>query len=61
MYDLGQSFRINPNTLRVDKKNIIMGKAFRIEVLSERLIRFEYSEAGRFVDGRCWLSESYSG
>lgn len=50
MYDLGSSFKINQNDLKVDKKNVIMGEKYRIQVLTERLIRFEYSENGRFVD-----------
>ena len=50
MYDLGSSFRINQDALKVDRKNVIMGVNFRIQILTERLIRFEYSENGRFVD-----------
>ena len=52
MYDLGQSFKMNKEDLIVNEKAIILGNKFRIEVLSERLIRFEYNELGKFVDYR---------
>lgn len=50
MYDLGPQFKINMQNLRVDPKVIIMGPKFRIQILTERLIRFEYSESGKFID-----------
>lgn len=50
MYDLGPQFKINQDNLQVPEKSIIMGKKFRIEVLTEKIIRFEYSESGKFVD-----------
>ena len=51
MYDLGFQFKINQDNLKVPTKSIIIGKKFRIEILTERLIRFEYSESGRYIDG----------
>ncbi len=50
MYDLGKQFKINEKDLKVDPKAILMGQKFRIQVLTERLIRFEYSESGKFID-----------
>ena len=50
MYDLGPSFRIKQDDLKVNAKAIVLGTKFRIEVLSERLIRFEYNENGKFID-----------
>jgi len=49
MYPLGEQFKlkINPNT---NPKNIIKGENFRISILTERLIRFEYSDIGEFED-----------
>lgn len=49
MYPLGEQFKIkvNPNT---DPKNIIRGNKYRISILSESLIRLEYSENGEFED-----------
>ncbi len=50
MYDLGPQFRINQEFLKVNDKAVIIGNRFRIQILTERLIRFEYSEQGKFVD-----------
>ena len=52
MYDLGPSFRLNQNDLKVSEKATLIGSKFRIQILTERLIRFEYSESGKFVDAR---------
>ena len=52
MYDLGPSFRMNQDDLKVNEKTILMGSKFRIQILTERLIRFEYNESGKFVDAR---------
>ena len=50
MYDLGPQFKMNNDDLIVDEKVIYKGEKYRIEILSERLIRLEYSENGNFVD-----------
>ena len=50
MYDLGNQFRMNQDDLKVYEKSSIMGEKFRIQVLTERLIRLEYNEQGKFVD-----------
>ena len=50
MYDLGQQFRINQNNLKVSPDVTIIREKYRIQVLTERLIRIEYNELGRFID-----------
>ena len=47
MYKIGEQFKINNNS-KADPKNVISGNKFRITILSERLIRLEYSENGVF-------------
>ena len=49
MYPLGEHFKLktNPNT---NSKNIFKGEKYRISILSESLIRFEYSDTGEFED-----------
>ena len=50
MYNLGPQFHLNQDNLRVNEKCIFIGPKYRIEVLTERLIRLEYNEQGKFVD-----------
>ncbi len=50
MYNLGNQFYINQNKLKVNPKCILIGSKYRIEILTERLIRLEYSETSKFVD-----------
>ena len=50
MYNLGPQFHLNQDNLRVNEKCIFIGPKYRIEVLTERLIRIEYSEQSKFVD-----------
>lgn len=50
MYNLGNQFKMDKDKLVVDSKCILMGEKYRIQVLNEGLIRFEYSEQGKFVD-----------
>ena len=50
MYELGNQFKINKDNLKVNEKSVLVGKKFRIQILTERLIRFEYSENGKFID-----------
>lgn len=49
MYPLGEQFKLNVNT-NTDPKYVFKGNKYRISVLSERLIRLEYSENGEFED-----------
>ncbi len=51
MASLGEHFKINPETLLPDRNNVFKGVNYRITILSERLIRFEYSLKGEFYDG----------
>ena len=50
MYDLGPQFHMDEEKFKVNPKSIIQGQKYRIEVLTERLIRLEYSPNGNFVD-----------
>lgn len=49
MYNLGQQFIIGKNS-EANPKTIIKGDKYRITVLTERLLRLEYSENGVFED-----------
>lgn len=49
MYKIGEQFKMNQNS-KAKPENIISGNNFRITILSERLIRFEYNETGIFED-----------
>jgi alpha-glucosidase (family GH31 glycosyl hydrolase) len=51
MASLGEHFIVNKETLISDPKVIFKGVNYRITVLSERLIRFEYALDGEFYDG----------
>lgn len=50
MYDLGNQFHIDLNNLKTRNTNVIQGQKYRISILTERLIRLEYSEEGKFND-----------
>ncbi len=50
MYDLGPQFKLNKEDLIVDPSCVVTGPRFRLQVLTERLIRLEYNENGKFVD-----------
>ena len=50
MYPLGKQFEIDYSKAKSDDKCIYKGKHYRISVLSERLVRLEYSPSGVFVD-----------
>lgn len=51
MASLGTHFQINPQDLMTDTRVVFKGVNYRITVLSERLVRFEYSLNGNFYDG----------
>ena len=51
MASLKEHFKINADNLVSDTKMVFKGVNYRITVLSERLIRFEYSRDGEFYDG----------
>ena len=50
MYNLGPQFHLNQNNLKVNPRCIIKGNTYRIQILTERVIRLEYNELGNFVD-----------
>ena len=50
MYQLGEQFKLDFTKAISNPKNIIKGSKYRITVLTERLIRFEYNENGIFLD-----------
>ncbi len=50
MYDLGPQFKIDIDNGKANPKCVIQGQKFRITILTERLLRLEYSETGKFID-----------
>lgn len=50
MNTLGGYFVDNMQDAIAIKDNVIIGKKYRISILTERLIRLEYSESGKFED-----------
>ncbi len=50
MYPLGKQFEINDSKSIANEKNVIKGSNFRISILTERLIRLEFSPSEEFVD-----------
>ena len=50
MYDLGDQFALDLSKSRANPYSVLVGEKFRISILTERLIRLEYSENGVFED-----------
>ena len=50
MYPLGEQFKIDTKKSKADDKCIYKGSNYRISVITERVVRLEYSESGVFVD-----------
>ena len=50
MYNLGSQFKLDYTKSKPNKECVIQGTKFRITVLTERLVRLEYSENGVFED-----------
>ena len=50
MYNLGENFKIDIAKAKPNSKSIIKGDKYRFTILTERLIRLEYSENGEFID-----------
>jgi len=50
MYPLGKQFEVDYNKAKSDKKVVVQGSNYRISVITERIIRLEYSAAGEFND-----------
>ena len=50
MYPLGKQFGVNSSAAISDKKYVVQGTNFRITILSEMIVRCEYSPSGKFND-----------
>ena len=50
MYPLGKQFEIDSSRAMCDSKAVVQGPNFRISVISERIVRLEFSPSGQFVD-----------
>ena len=50
MYKLGEQFSFDYEKAKPNEKNVVQGAKYRFTVLTERLIRMEYSEEGIFED-----------
>ena len=50
MYPLGKQFEVDYNKATCNNKVVVQGQLFRISVLTERVVRLEYSPYGQFVD-----------
>lgn len=50
MYPIGKQFEMDYSKAVCDKKAIVQGANYRISVISERVIRLEYSANGQFMD-----------
>ncbi len=50
MYDLGAHFKTDLTRSKTPSSYVYRGKKYRISILSDSLIRFEYSETGSFND-----------
>ena len=50
MYDLGSNFKTDIRKSKTPTALVFRGNKYRISVLSDSLIRFEYSENGSFND-----------
>ncbi len=58
MYPLGKQFEVDTSHGISDEKCVFKGKNYRITILTERLIRLEYNEAGLFVDAPSQLIQN---
>lgn len=50
MYPLGKQFEVDYTKARSDDKAVVKGSNFRISVITERIVRLEFSPSGQFVD-----------
>lgn len=50
MYPLGRQFEVDYTRAKSDEKSIIKGSNFRITVITERIVRLEFSPSGQFID-----------
>ena len=50
MYDLGKHFKVDVSRCKTPQGFVYKGAKYRISILSNSLIRFEYSNTGSFND-----------
>ena len=50
MFDFGPQFHVDVNKSKTAPSHVFMGRKYRISILSDVLIRFEYSDTGSFND-----------
>ena len=50
MYPLGKQFEVDYSKAKNDSKAMVVGRKYRITVITERVVRLEYSPNGKFVD-----------
>ena len=50
MYPLGEQFEVDYSKAVSDKKAVVQGPNYRVSVITERIIRLEYSPNGKFND-----------
>jgi len=50
MYPLGKQFEVDYSRAKCDEKAIAMGANYRISVITERILRLEFSPSGQFND-----------
>ena len=50
MYPLGKQFKVNQKDGFAEQKAIYKGPNYRITIITERVVRLEYSPSGKFVD-----------
>ena len=50
MYPLGKQFEVDYTKASSEEKAIIKGNNFRISVITERIVRLEFSPSGQFID-----------
>ena len=60
MYDLGEHFKFDLAKSKTPSTFVYTGKNYRISILSDTLIRFEYSENGSFNDYPTFFAQNRS-
>ena len=60
MYDLGENFKIDLIKSKTPSSFVYRGKNYRISILSDTLIRFEYSDTGSFNDYPTFFAQNRS-
>lgn len=50
MYPLGKQFEVDYTKAKSNPKSVVQGDKYRISVITERVVRLEFSPTGEFVD-----------